>query len=241
MQRNRLDNRGSAIVTVIVLVTFITVIGTTMLYIAGQNYQQKQTDYQNKNSFYQAEEALDCLKILLVQDAADAYKAAYADTSTNFIKLADVNARKNYYAEKYTDYLNDEWDKRCSFDASDDDKKRNEKLVKAVRKYMTDNGVSESVAQCIYSVDGYSTAADSSDGALNEFVIKGVRSKYTSGNYTTFLYTDIAITIPEYEVTVVENSTSDGTVLSEDKIVAFTDYVVYMNWRKADYYEKFES
>jgi hypothetical protein len=229
MQQNRLDNRGSAIVTVLVVMTFITVLGTTMLYIAGQNYQQKQTDYQNKQSFYQAEEALDSLKALLVKDAADAYSKAYKDTSMNFLKLTSKDARMNYYKKTYTDYLTEVWDSR-SADAGSGG------LLKAVRDYMIREGVSETVAQCIYKVDGYSVAADASDGA-NEFVIRGVRAKYTSGNYTTFLYTDIAITIPQYEMAVVEYSTTTDLASSEKRIVAFTDYVVYMNWRKADYDE----
>jgi hypothetical protein len=238
MQNKRVDNRGAAIVTVLVVVTFITVLGTTMLYIAGQNYQQKQTDYQNKCSFYGAEEALDSLKALLVLDAANAYKAAYEDTSANFIKLSSKENRIDNYEQKYTDYLKTQWEDRCGFDASDDDNKKDEKRLKAVRDYMTDNGISDEVANCIYSVDDYTIATDSTDGALNEFVIKGIRAKYTSGSYTTFLYTDIAITIPPYEVTVVENSTTTELESAEKRIVAFTDYIVYMNWRKADYEEK---
>ena len=62
------DNRGAAIVTVIVVSAFITIIATTMLYIAGRNYISKQTDYQNKISFYQAEEVLDKLKAYLVEE-----------------------------------------------------------------------------------------------------------------------------------------------------------------------------
>jgi hypothetical protein len=207
-----------------------------MLYIAGQNYQQKQTDYQNKQSFYGAEEALDSLKVLMINDAAEAYKYSYEDTSRNFLKLASLNGRIDNYQKKYTGYLTDVWNKRCNFAVDDTDETKKAKLLAAVRKYMTDNGISLEVAERIYSVDGYNVAVDSTDGAQNEFVIKGVRAKYTSGNYTTFLYTDLAITIPDYYVTVVENSTTTD-VGAQDKIVAFTDYVVYMNWRKADYYE----
>jgi hypothetical protein len=231
----KLNNKGSAIVTVLVITTFITIIGTTMLYISSQNYQQKQTDYQNKQSFYGAEEALDCFKALLVEDVGEACSAAYQDTMQNYAKLESDSGRRDYYQKAYTEYLVKLWEKRK--------KDSGGKLEDAVKNLIKDNvtiavpsdeestseaKTAEDIANCIYGVYGYGLSQDGS-----QFVIKGVRSKYTSGNYTTFLYTDICLEVPAYDDIIAVGAT---TVKAEDaKIVALTDYVVYMNWRRSDY------
>jgi hypothetical protein len=195
-----------------------------MLYISGQNYQQKQTDYQNKKSFYVAEEALDSLKALLVSQAGEAYIAAYQDTMQNYVRLKSDEARKNYYYKAFLDKLVELWDEQ---------KNESSDLVGCVRKYMTDNSVSYEVADCIYKVDSYGTTDD------GQFVIKGVKSKYTEGNYTTFLYTDICVSAPNYTDTFTSSlSTSDDEEETEiDEKVSLTDCVIYMNWHKADYDE----
>jgi hypothetical protein len=149
-----------------------------------------------------------------------------------------MNSRINHYQNAYTENLKKLWDGRLSEITDDGTKTYKERLAEAVRAYMTtEDSKLADVAKCIYSVDGYGVESDSSDGAKNQFVIKGVRAKYTSGSYTTFLYTDIAITIPDYGRTIVENSTTTDIDSSNVRIVALTDYVVYMNWRRADYDE----
>ena len=40
-KKHKLNNAGSAIVTVLVVVTFITILATVLLYISGLNYQMK--------------------------------------------------------------------------------------------------------------------------------------------------------------------------------------------------------
>ena len=54
----KLDNRGSALLIVILVVGFLTILATTLLYISGMNFQIKQADYQNKKNFYTGETGL---------------------------------------------------------------------------------------------------------------------------------------------------------------------------------------
>ena len=76
-----------------------------MLYMAAMNYQQKQTDYQNKQSFYGAEKALDEFKSILVSDVQDAYLYAYNETSKNFLwRKDDLTA---YFQESFMNALNE--------------------------------------------------------------------------------------------------------------------------------------
>jgi hypothetical protein len=215
-----------------------------MLYISSQNYQQKQTDYQNKQSFYAAETALDCLKALLVKDVEQAYLKAYQSTTKNYARLS-AGEREDFYKKAYVEALEEMWKDRAGSDSD---------YTKAVREFMTkENGVDSDMAERIYNVEGFGKSKE------GQFVLQGVKAKYTSGIYTTFLYTDICIEIPSYGSTFPSSVTTSSTTSSSETsgsetsgsetsgsttssteskdIVALTDYVVYMNWSRADYYD----
>ena len=53
------DNRGSAIVLVIVVIAFIGMLLSMMMYMALYNYQMKAADFRAQNNFYSAEMAMD--------------------------------------------------------------------------------------------------------------------------------------------------------------------------------------
>ena len=53
--KKRRDDRGSAIVIVIIAMAMIGILATTMLWMAYMNYMIKVADIRNKNSFYSTE------------------------------------------------------------------------------------------------------------------------------------------------------------------------------------------
>lgn len=225
MGKAKLNNQGAALVSVLVVTTFITILATTMLYTAAMNYQQKQTDYQNKQSFYKAEKALDELKSIMAADVQTAYLKAYNRTMRNFLVLQTAQMRREYFQDEFLKELEDIWEKRVT--AAGD-------LTMAVKSAMT--GAYAGEADCIYKVYDYGlyeTAASS--GTERKFVLKGVRSKYTEGSYTTFLYTDICIAPPSVDWAADSSSETTAAEAAEREVIAFTDYVSYINWRKADY------
>ena len=57
--KKRRDDRGSAIVIVIIAMAMIGILATTMLWMAYMNYMIKVADIRNKNSFYTAEEVVE--------------------------------------------------------------------------------------------------------------------------------------------------------------------------------------
>lgn len=224
MKDAKLNNRGAALVSVLVVTTFITILATTMLYMAAMNYQQKQTDYQNKQSFYKAEKALDELKSIMVSDVQTAYMKAYNRTSREFLKLQTAQARKEYFQDEFLSELTEIWEARVTTAGG---------MTEAVKTVMT--GAYAAEADCIYRVADYGlyeTAA--SGGTERKFVLKGVRSKFTEGSYTTFLYTDICVQPPSVDWSADSYSATTESAQERDVIV-FTDYVSYINWRKADY------
>lgn len=55
----KLNNDGAALVTVIVVITFISILATVILYSSGMNFAMKTTDIKTKVSFYDAETAME--------------------------------------------------------------------------------------------------------------------------------------------------------------------------------------
>lgn len=226
--RLKLNNKGAALVSVLVVTTFITIIATTMLYMAAMNYQQKLTDYQNKQSFYGAEKALDELKSVLVGDVQEAYVTAYNKTTRQFLVLKTEQARNEYFQDAFIHELNEKWKTRVTTGGDN---------LTAVRSVMT--GAYAAEADSIYRVLDYGVyETATSTGTAKKFALKGVQSKYTSGAYTTFIYTDICMEPPKV-IWADQYSSAGDTVAqpAERETIAFTDYVFYVNWRKADYDE----
>lgn len=225
----KLNNKGAALVSVLVVTTFITIIATTMLYMAAMNYQQKLTDYQNKQSFYGAEKALDELKSILVGDVQEAYVTAYNKTTRQFLVLKTQQARNEFFQDAFIHELNEKWKTRVNLNSND--------LAAAVRSVMT--GEYETEKDSIYRVLDYGVyETATSTGSTKKFALRGVQTKFTSGAYTTFIYTDICLEPPKVDWADKYSSAEDTIKQPADReTIAFTDYVFYVNWRKADYDE----
>ena len=225
------DDRGAAIITVIVVSAFITIIATTMLYIAGRNYMSKQTDYQNKISFYQAEEVLDKLKAYLVEDVSDAFEYAYADTMANYVDHKGTPNVESYYARSYTEKLKKIWTDRETAAISTDPEVS--KLTQAVRDYLVsklmEDGMEEeaakAIAERIRSVDRCEIPP-----AKDKFIFVGVRVAYEpEDGYSTYIYTDIGLELPDFYMQGMPDADERG-----GQTLELADCVKYMNWKRYD-------
>ena len=53
------DNKGSAIVMVLVSMAFVGIMASMLMFVTYNNYRMKITDYKAKDNFYSAEMAMD--------------------------------------------------------------------------------------------------------------------------------------------------------------------------------------
>ncbi len=53
------DNKGSALIVCIIVLLFVSILATVILYMSGVNYRMKKTDMYSKYAFYAAEEPLE--------------------------------------------------------------------------------------------------------------------------------------------------------------------------------------
>lgn len=226
-KRMKLNNAGSALVSVIVVIALLTMIATTMLYITGMNYQMKQTDYLNKKSFYKAEEALDALNAVLVEDMSEAFEEAYTEVMVQYASLED-DTRQAAFNGAFLDFLYEEWraDKEAAEAAGNTLK---DVLVARVpaeyAKYFIDAQPSEEVLDI---------AIDRDNG---RFIIRNIRVRYAENGYSSYICTDIALCVPEFDLTN-SGSTNDAwekpdpAAEPERKTVVLRDFIIYMNWSK---------
>ncbi len=110
----KLDNRGSALLIVILVVGFLTILATTLLYISGMNFQIKQADYQNKKNFYTGETGLEQIRASLMKDASEAAAKAYNNVSMRFVSMGTKDGRQMEYYTEFANELQEIWDAKLA-------------------------------------------------------------------------------------------------------------------------------
>lgn len=236
-----LDNKGSALVSVVAVAVFLSVIATTVLYISGKNYQIKANDYQNKNTFYQAEMALDEFKGALVADVSEAFKFAYKEVMPDFAYLDNGDKRNENFKKYYFDYLFYKWTGAT---------KHGTDIPGDVHTHITSSGESlyttvSNYASSLPNFTMYFIKEDELEPADEKmciaedankpgrFIIKNVRVWCTQNGYSSYICTDIALDPPAYYmgVTTTPSGGTPGAADNKDKLY-MGDYILYMNWHK---------
>ena len=103
--RQKRDDRGSAIVIVIIAMAMIGILATTLLWMSYMNYMIKVADVRNKNSFYSAEEVVEQIMAGLQHTSADAVGVAYRDVMANWESLGSEDDRYSTFVTTYMDTL----------------------------------------------------------------------------------------------------------------------------------------
>lgn len=215
------DNKGSTLVTVIVVTMFITILATMLLYMSGMNYYMKMTDMQTKENFYSAETALEEIKAGLCADlCAKAAEKAYVDTMIKYT-VASSYTRYETFQNIYFDDLKETWNDLVVASGSVED---------LVKSFLSQSFGSALTVSC-------SGTFDDSDLDTGYLYLRGVTVEYTdSKGFYTKISTDFVFTVPEMNWSVNNSYTSDGESSVESKTERTTydisEYVNYSNWTR---------
>lgn len=216
----RINNKGSAIVSVIVVTAFISILATTILYTTGMNYRIKANDYQNKQTFYKAEQALDELKAALVEDVSAAYAYAYSEVAAEYSQLT-AEKRAAEYNKAFAEYLGKLWKQGENEHVKIEDNN----YAKALEKYFEDH--------THLDADKYLDTTDTEnpvsfgepDPTTGQMEIKNVTVKYAENGYITYIRTNIQLNAPKYNWNESADPYGDG-------VLRMSDCVVYTGWTK---------
>ena len=105
IRKIRKDNKGSAIVLVIVALAMVGILAMTIMWMSMTNYYMKATDKGNKQGFYSAETVLEQIKAGLEEDASWAAARAYAYILTKDYSASSLADRDYEFKKAYQDYF----------------------------------------------------------------------------------------------------------------------------------------
>mgnify|MGYP006957493094 FL=1 len=229
--RKKMNNSGSAIVTVIVVVAFISILATTILYVSGTNFYMKMTDLHTKESFYQAETALEEIKAFLMEQAAEAGREAYMDVMIRYAST-DGYTRYALYQNRFFALLNDKWEEERT-PVGGTERTYLETLASLISSYPVapiDPSAASALSLDMSIPNAGSMELHAEDGYA---LLRGLIFTYTKDGYTTMISTDFIISVPEMNWGVDSyQSTWDVSANLERDTVDMTDCVQYYNWTK---------
>lgn len=95
------DNRGGAMVMVLVIIAFITILAGVLMFAAYAGYNMRIVDRHGKDNFYTAETVLDEINVGLQGEASAALNDAYQQVMTNYAVYETESARAINFYSKY--------------------------------------------------------------------------------------------------------------------------------------------
>lgn len=243
----KLNNSGSSLVTAIIAVTFISIIATMLLYVAGTNYITKMTDRRNKEIFYQAETALEEVKKGLVLVASDASDEAYIDTMVSYT-VDNSYTRYSIYQEKFFEEFEKAFNAKYNAapGANPDEKLSNVLRDMVEGTYATSiEAKAARAGDGSYIVEGGQTITlDKSRIGDGYLFVRDVQIVYIKENYTSVIKTDFVITAPEMNWSVSSSyvrpdddpdplGEKHGTEKADERrMYDIAEYVNYYNWTR---------
>lgn len=99
------DDRGSAIVVVIIAMALIGILVSAILWSSYMNYMIKLADIRNKNSFYSAETVMEQIMAGMQHEASAAITISYQDVMKNWEFDENETNRFNRFGTTYLDTL----------------------------------------------------------------------------------------------------------------------------------------
>ena len=195
------DDRGSAIVIVIIAMALIGILATTILWASYLNYRIKINDLKVKNSFYSAETVVEQIEAGVKLKVSGAINEAYQEVISNWDALGTDANRESYFLTAYIAAVESEFiTPTCPVGQYD----------KSILKGFVD---AEWWNESDPNNDGYIINA-AWDNATPEFkaanntngygtmVLKNIRVEYYDANeYLSIINTDIAIDVPKLRFT----------------------------------------
>ena len=210
-QKLQKNNKGSSLVTVLLVASIIAALVTVVLAIVLLNVYMKKADLEGQGAFYDAETALEEVREGLAKAESDATTYAYLDTLSNYANLNDKKSTGDDDDEKkldektkhFNELFRDDIQKRIAL-AGTNDYYDPVKLKDFLKETQMIDGV------------GAEIVTDTSDAHFNSTkegaVLKNVQVRYTDKDkYVSEIKTDIVLEYPPIDF---QNASSIDNILT---------------------------
>ena len=194
------DNRGSAIVVVIIALAFVGILSATAMWMSMANYRMKATDKGIKGNFYSAETVFEQIVAGLQGVSSDAAADAYRKVMQNYVTSTGEEERYSRFVKFYKDALIQElksstdpgkYKKDMIYGFLDDELQK--KLDPSNPAYVTTDGNSLTMSEVL----------EKSADTLDFITLKDFELKFTDSNgYYSVIKTDIMISAPDMSFTM---------------------------------------
>ena len=217
--QKKFNNRGSAIILVVVALSFIGILVGALLTAAKFAYRQKLYNYNSKDNFYYLEQAMDEIYAGVGSKTMTALKEAYSDT-LNYIVYYDVDTRsyETRDSDEANKYFKSTFMKKL-VDSSSGYFGNTATLADDIEDLISNESVTidkESIGVSKYYIDDSGdevkvtteTEAFLADKKISRIVITNIvlkrRVEYSrssaKGTFTQTISTDIEISEPDFDV-----------------------------------------
>jgi len=191
------NNKGSSLVTVLLVASIIAALVTVVLAIVLLNVYMKKADLEGQGAFYDAESALEEIRAGLAKDESDATTTAYLDTLSNYANLEDEKKTVNF-DEMFSEII-----KNKLTDTSSGLYK-----ISTLEGYLRETKMKDGVGAEILTNPADAHFNITKEGA----VLKDVHVRYTDkNNYVSEIKTDIVL---EYPPVNFQNASSIDNILT---------------------------
>lgn len=229
MKRFMKDKRGSSLVMVLITMTFLSILGVTVITMTINNIRLKSAQKFNESNFYDSESVVNMIKTGLDNDCSEISTKAYESAMNGYNKVVDGSNKADSISDQYKyDYLVDVAfklaDKPAEVTNEEDFAKMffyvNQKksdgyktgIIKdsnlkysdgALRKY-----ISSEKQQDYYIDHSSSDGADKVNNIIVDMdkgylVLKNIRVRHASEkDFETYIKTDIKIKVPDSDMNV---------------------------------------
>lgn len=248
---NKFNNQGSALVVVVIVIAFICILATLLLYLSVMNYQMKATDYNTRVSFYGSEIPLEELRVQLAVDWSKAGEEAYKSVMSQYTTLSTTDLRLAEYQKVMFEELKKIWDARNMDPAGSGSSSWEFGITKALgnnSSYHVISGDGNTVkcsnagCTCPYHIiivdladlPGVTERLEAFSGTSDNYmVIRGIRVSYSENQFFSVIQTDLRMDVPVVKDAsdsamwgispVVYKNQDDGTVVEMNYVDTWND------------------
>ncbi len=229
------DKRGSAIVVVLVAMTFIVVLASILLYLSLVNIQMKNLDRSGKKSFYDAEGVMNEVRAQVQYVVSEAINKAYTDVLDNYYSYEDKNEdesiddeREAAFKDKFLETL---YTQTILKSAEGSDEESGDTYPPLFTDASGRRYSPGTLAEMIGTIEG-ATVSGSDPAEPTEMVYHATDDKYikltnlvvtykTSKGFYTSVTADIKITIPGFKAisaSATQSNLPEFTIIANEKL-----------------------
>ncbi len=197
------DDKGSAMVMIIVIIAFIAILVSVLMFVSFSGYQMRAVDRRGKDNFYTAETVLDEINVGLQGEISEALSKAYSEVMNNFALYKSANARNKALHEIYYKDLQERLKSSAGPNYYDDSKLRgylsqgslgdgDGTRASFLSGAATYGAIVESNLEYATLTEEYKMEVDNS-----KLLLKDLKVSYVDeSGYISIISTDIRITLP---------------------------------------------